>query len=120
MGCVITSRLGLTAETRLSLTADCYPMTTDSMEKMFQRTKARVKMDKLHPNLCRHTFAVRYLINGGDIFTLQKILGHESLEMTRKYVYLASGDVKEKHRRFRPMDNLDFRQERRGRRPGSR
>jgi hypothetical protein len=48
---------------------------------------------------------VGYLINGGNVFTLQKILGHESLEMIRKYVYLASGDVKEKHRRFSPMDN---------------
>jgi len=80
------------------------------MFKMFQRTKVRVQMDKLHPHLCRHTFAERYLINGGDVFTPQKILGYESLEMTCKYVYLALDDVKEKHRHFSPMDNLDFRQ----------
>ncbi len=36
-----------------------------------------------------------YLIHGGDAFSLQKILGHTSLEMTRKYVNLASEDVKE-------------------------
>jgi site-specific recombinase XerD len=58
---------------------------------------------------------VRYLVNGGDVFSLQKILGHTSLEMTRKYVNLASGDVKDMHRRFSPMDNLNFRSKKRGR-----
>ena len=72
-------------------------------------------MPKLHPHVCRHTFSVRFLMNGGDVFSLQKILGHTSLEMTRKYVNLASGDVKEMHRRFSPMDNLNFRVNRRGR-----
>jgi hypothetical protein len=34
--------------------------------------------------------------------------------MTRKYVNMAFGDVKEKHRQFSPMDNLGFRAKRRG------
>jgi integrase/recombinase XerD len=55
------------------------------------------------------------LVNGGDAFSLQRILGHTSLEMTRKYVNLASGDIKEKHRRFSPMDNLGFKVKGRGR-----
>ncbi len=58
---------------------------------------------------------MRYLVNGGDVFSLQKILGHTSLDMTRKYVNLASGDAKEMHRRFNPMDDLGFRARRRGR-----
>ena len=62
---------------------------------MLQRVKARRQhAQKLHPHICRHTFSVRYLVNGGDVFSLQKILGHTSLDMTRKYVNLASGDVK--------------------------
>ena len=102
-------------EDRLYLSSDCYPMTHGSVEKLFQRVKKTTKVSKLHPHVCRHTFSVRYLINGGDVFSLQKILGHTSLEMTRKYVNLASGDVKDKHRRFSPMDNLGFRAKRRGR-----
>ena len=35
--------------------------------------------------------------------------------MTRKYVNLASGDVKEMHRRYSPMDNMNFRVNKQGR-----
>jgi site-specific recombinase XerD len=97
------------------LNADGYPVTHDAVEKVFQRVKKKAEVAKLHPHACRHTFSVRYLVNGGDALSSQKILGHTSLEMTRKYVNLASGDVKEKHRKFSPMDNLGFRANRRGR-----
>jgi site-specific recombinase XerD len=102
-------------EDRIFLNADGNPVTHDTVEKMFQRVKSMAEVKNLHPHVCRHTFSVRYLINGGDVFSLQKILGHTSLEMTRKYVNLASGDVKDKHRRYSPMDNLNFRGKTRGR-----
>ena len=102
------------------LNVDGYPLTHGAVSKIFQRIKKLSGVDNFHPHACRHTFSVRYLVNGGDAFSLQKILGHTSLEMTRKYVNLASGDVKEKHRRFSPMDNLGFRKTRRGRPKGSR
>jgi site-specific recombinase XerD len=102
-------------EDRLFLNADGYHITHDTVEKLFQRIKKAAGSSKLHPHACHHTFSVRYLINGGDAFSLQKILGHTSLEMTRKFVNLASGDVKEKHRKFSPMDNLNYRGKTRGR-----
>jgi site-specific recombinase XerD len=102
------------------LTADGSPITHTAIEKMFQRVRELASVPELHPHTCRHTFSVRYLVHGGDAFSLQKILGHTSLEMTRKYVNLASGDVREKHRRFSPMDNLGFRGKGRGRPKGSR
>jgi integrase len=44
----------------------------------------------------RHTFASHWVMNGGDIFRLQKILGHKSIQMTQRYAHLApdafSGD----------------------------
>ena len=46
----------------------------------------------------RHTCAVMYLRNGGDAFSLQKLLGHADLTMTRRYCELAQADVVEKHR----------------------
>ncbi len=99
---------------RVYLNADGRPITREVVEKLFQRVKVAAHLKKFHPHLCRHTFSVRYLVNGGDAFTLQKILGHTSLEMTRKYVNLASGDVKDMHRRSSPMDNLDYHGSRHG------
>jgi site-specific recombinase XerD len=100
---------------RVYLSADGRPITQETVEKVFQRIKKVADLPRFHPHICRHTFSVRYLVNGGDVFSLQKILGHSSLEMTRKYVNLASGDVKDKHRRFSPMDNLNYRAGMRGR-----
>jgi site-specific recombinase XerD len=102
-------------EDQVFLNADGYPITRGAVEKVFQRVKKAAGVPKFHPHACRHTFSVRYLMNGGDAFSLQKILGHTTLEMTRRYVNLASGDVKDKHRRFSPMDNLGFRVHGRGR-----
>jgi site-specific recombinase XerD len=102
-------------EDNLFLNTDGDPITHDAVEKLFQRVRKAAGLARFHPHVCRHTFSVRYLVNGGDAFSLQKILGHTSLEMTRKYVNLASDDVKDKHRRFSPMDNLNFRTKTRGR-----
>lgn len=45
----------------------------------------------------RHTFALNYIRRGGSVFHLQKVLGHSSLEMTRRYANLATGDLQAVH-----------------------
>jgi len=84
-------------------------LTEDSVKLMFARLARRSGVQRLHAHLCRHTFATRFLINGGDVFTLQQILGHSTLEMVRHYVNLASNDIIIKHQRCSPLDRLNLR-----------
>lgn len=52
------------------------------------------------PHTFRHTFALNFLKAGGDIIALQRILGHSSMEMVRKYVQHTPEDLLEAHDRF--------------------
>lgn len=40
-------------------------------------------------HVLRHTFASHFMMNGGNILTLQKVLGHTSLAMTMRYAHMA-------------------------------
>ena len=60
------------------------------------------------PHVLRHSFARAFLSNGGDVFSLQRILGHSpsSLQVTRRYVQLLDDDLRAVHRRVSPVDRL--------------
>ncbi|WP_415878989.1 tyrosine-type recombinase/integrase [Methylomonas sp. TEB] len=51
--------------------------------------------DGQRTHVLRHTFASHYMMNGGNILALQKILGHSTLNMTMKYAHLAPDYLKE-------------------------
>lgn len=57
-------------------------------------------------HLLRHTFARLYLRGGGDVFTLQRILGHARLSTTQVYAEPGRDDVMEAHGRFSPIVRL--------------
>lgn len=61
---------------------------------------------RVSPHTLRHTFATQYILNGGDAFSLQAMLGHSTLEMVKIYVRLANRDVALQHQRYSPIDKL--------------
>jgi site-specific recombinase XerD len=76
-----------------------------SLRDILDRLGARAGV-KIHPHQLRHTFAVTYIRNGGDVFSLQRILGHSTLDMSRWYAELADSDVQARHAVASPADRL--------------
>lgn len=70
--------------------------------------RAEISGVRCSPHTFRHTFAARYLTLGGDVLTLQRLLGHSprSLDVTQRYVTLLDADLRAAHRRFSPGDHL--------------
>ncbi|MCY9274533.1 tyrosine-type recombinase/integrase [Bacillus haynesii] len=79
------------------------PFTSGAFRKRLNRMKKNLRLDKVFPNMFRHTFARNYILNGGDIFTLQIILDHADIKTTRKYVQMSNEDVKAQHNKHSPV-----------------
>lgn len=63
---------------------------------------------KCSPHSLRHTFAVKFLKNTGDIRALQLLLGHSELATTEIYLNYNDRDVKEKYKQAEESDLLDI------------
>ena len=93
---------------RLFLTDKGTPLTINGVQQLIHRCgkKAGITSTRVSAHTFRHTFARNYILNGGDIFSLQKILGHSSLASVKIYLNLYATDVKKQHVRFSPVDKL--------------
>lgn len=54
----------------------------------------------------RHTFAKKWILNKGDIFRLQKILGHSDMQIVRNYVEMFTNDLQKDFNTFNPLETM--------------
>lgn len=85
-------------------------LTVNGVGGIFYKLKKALKIpgERINCHTWRHTFAKNYLLNGGDIFSLQKILGHAELESTKIYLNLNTEEMKQQHAKYNPLDNSDW------------
>jgi len=81
-------------------------LTRDGLSTILRRYNLSRGVTKTSIHAYRHTFAKKWILNGGDIFRLQKILGHSSIDMVKNYVEMFSDDLQKDFDIFNPLDNL--------------
>ena len=68
-------------------------LTRSGLGTSIKRYNRKRGVEKTSLHLFRHTFAKKWLQNGGDIFTLQKVLTHSELTMVKRYANIYDSDL---------------------------
>ena len=90
------------------LTHDGRPLTRNRIYAIVRKYAKKAGIDGIpcSPHSLRRSGCVRWIVNGRDIYSLQKMTGHKSLTVLKTYVDLSQADVKALHEKYSPMDNL--------------
>lgn len=85
------------------------PIQVCNFEANVRKYTQRVGLKNIHPHCFRNNFAKRFLMDGGDIYTLSKILGHSSVTVTEKaYLDISTDDLREMYQKHSPLENMNF------------
>lgn len=88
---------------RLLLDDKGAPLSVSKLETIVRDTLALVtNQQKRSPHVLRHTFATQMLNHGADLQSIQKLLGHESLETTQIYTHLSFEELKNEYQGAHP------------------
>lgn len=95
-------------EGRLFCNSEGKPLTRNAFGRQVRNygKKAGIEPSRATPYAFRHTFALFYLRNGGDPFSLQRIMGHRDIEMTKRYLGLTQEDLASRHAKASPVERL--------------
>lgn len=79
----------------------------NNFEKNVRKYAQRIGLKDIHPHVFRNNFAKRFLMNGGDIYTLSRLLGHSSVTVTEQaYLDLGQDDLAEMYKKHSPLKNM--------------
>ena len=83
------------------------PLAETNFEKNFKDYANRINLLNAHPHMLRNNFAKRFLMAGGDIYTLSRILGHSSVTVTEKaYLDLDNEDLRINYAPYSPLTKI--------------
>lgn len=68
----------------------------DSFRKVFRKMSQEAGVKEIRYHDLRHTFASIFLMSGGNIYDLQRILGHSSVQVTERYTHFLPDHLKGK------------------------
>uniref|UniRef100_A0A7V6CCZ6 Integrase n=1 Tax=Thermodesulfobacterium geofontis TaxID=1295609 RepID=A0A7V6CCZ6_9BACT len=96
-------------EDRVFITRQGDPLNKRGIERVIERLakKAGITGVRCSPHTLRHTFATNFIRNGGDVFTLQKILGHSDITTCMIYVHMGGRQIQEAMMKFSPVDRME-------------
>lgn len=77
--------------------------------RILARLGTEAGVSRVFPHRFRHTFAIQFLRNGGNIYSLQKILGHSTLDMVKRYLAIAQHDLDRDHEIASPVNHWGLR-----------
>ena len=82
-------------------------LSKDGSNSIFRQLRKDYKLTgkRFSAHTWRHTFAKAFLLNGGDVFTLQELLGHEDIETTKIYVTLTDTEKAQQNAHYNPLEN---------------
>jgi integrase/recombinase XerD len=87
-------------------TSEGRPLTPNALRHLLVHIGRAAGVPHCHPHRFRHSAAIMYLRNGGDPWTLQKMLGHSDMTMTKRYLNIVDSDLQAAHRIASPVDRL--------------
>lgn len=101
----LADRPGATPTDPLFATDTNRSLKRDSLFNMILSCAQRAGIEKANVHKFRHTFAINFLRNGGNLLELKKLLGHEKLDTLQIYVELAQADLARAMRTASPADH---------------
>jgi len=85
------------------------PLTASGVAQLLVDIGKRAKVEgvRMSAHTFRHTFAVMYLKNGGDVYSLSRLMGHSEVQITETYLKdFQSREARKNHQSFSPLTSL--------------
>lgn len=90
----------------LFVTSDGKQLTTSMIDSMFYRIKKELNLERLSPHLLRHTYATTIMKEKHDIEQVRVLLGHQTYEMSKRYLHLEESTTKQTSLNCNPLTKI--------------